>query len=409
MSKKIIAILLCLVLAFSLVACGSQTTYTFDGVSSGPTVASSVEGNNSNVVTVDGYVYYINASMPYYSSNTFGETTLGTINRMNLSTGAIEVIQPKLVADVAGGGLYIYGDKIYYTSPSDTTDRDGNREYTYLDIMMCDLNGANPVKLYTFGTLLAVSFAEENGKVYAVYEDEYEIKSIDLSASSPKSTVIASGYSSGVNSYAGIYLVRTETWYDNVYKLSPTGEETLVISGLVSSSEKCSISLLGVKNGKIYYTLSDNVVKQNAVTYSCNLDGSSDERITSLTVASGVEEYDGGYIFQSGTTIFYVKDGEYTVLDENGDSNFQVHEGYLFTYAFTDYVAQLYKTDIAAKIADPETERVLMFEDEDDYLYETTFTALSFSNGYGFYYSDNAYDKQMYAFDVDGVTSFSVE
>ncbi len=409
MSKRIIAILLCLVLAFSLVACSAVTTYTFDGVSGGPQAATSVYNNNSTVAFVDGYAYYINASMPYYSSNTFGSVTLGTLNRLDLSTGEIAVIQPKLLADSYASGFYIYGDKIYYTSPSDTTDRDGNREYTYLDIMVCDLNGANPTKLYTFGSLRTVSFDMENGVVYALYEDEYQIKSIDLSASNPSSTVIASDYTSGVSSSEGVYIIKNNTWYDELYLLSPTGGETLIVSGLVSSSEKCSISILGVKDGKIIYTLTDNVVKQNAVTYICDLDGSNNQRVTALTVSSGVVEYNGGYIFKSDQAIFYVKDGEFTVLDENGDDNFQVHEGYLFTYTFTDGVAQLYKTDIAAKIADEDTDRVLMFEDEDDYMYESTIASLVLYGGMGYYFSDNAYNKQMYTFDVTGTSSYSIE
>ncbi|MFI3166098.1 MAG: hypothetical protein R3Y45_07510 [Bacillota bacterium] len=409
MSKKIIAILLCLVLACSLVACSAETTYTFDGVSSGPTTATSVYNNNSTAVFVDGYAFYVNASMPYYSTNTFGETTVGTLNRLDLSTGEIVTIQPKLLADSYASGFYIYGDKIYYTSPSDTTDRDGNREYTYLDIMVCDLNGANPEKLYTFGTLLTVSFDVEDGVVYALYEDEYQIKSIDLSSSKTSSTVIASDYTSGVSSSEGVYIVKNNTWYDEIYLLSPTGTETLVVSGLVSSSEKCSITILGVKDSKLIYTLTDSVVKQNAVTYISDLDGSNAQRVTALTVSSGAIEYNGGFVFKSDTTIFYVKDGVFTVLDENGDDNFQVHDGYLFTYTFTDGAAPLYKTDIDAKIADSDTERVLMFEEADDYMYESTIASLVFYDGMGYYFSDNAYNKQMYTFDVDGLTSYSIE
>lgn len=409
MSKKIIAILLCLVMTVSLCGCG-ETTYTFDGVSGGPTVATSVENNNSNIVFVDGYAYYVGASRSIYNSNVFGEVTSGTIMRMNLSTGETVSIQPKLVADQGSAGLFIQDDKIYYTSPCDETDRDGSVQYSYHDIMVCDLDGSNPEKLYTFGTSAYVNFVSENGTVYAVYEDGYQLKAIDLSASNPSSTVIAEDYYSGVLSSYGVYVIRNEGWYQNVYSLSMTGEETLVISGKTSDSEKHDITILSIYDEKIYYSMADSVVKQNTETYACNLDGSNATKITSLSVSSRIMEYDGGYIFQVGSDIFLSKNGVFTLLDSSSAEGFKVEGGYLFTYTFDDsaYTAELYKLDIDAVVAGEEVEAELMFEADGDLMYESYFSALTFYDGVGYYYSYNSSTLGMACFDIDSNTSTSI-
>lgn len=408
MSKKIIAVILCLVMVLSLCGCSSQVTYTFDGVSTGPTSVANVENNGSNIVFADGYAYYVSASRSAYATNVFGETVYGAIMRENLSTGEIVTIQSKLVADQNSVGIFISGDKIYYTSPSDTTDRDGDLQVSYLDVMVCDLNGANPEKLYTFGYAAVVSFVEENGVVYAVFEDEYQLKAIDLSASKPSSTVIAEDYYSGVSSSYGVYIVRSEGWYQDVYKLSMTGEETLVISGKTSDSEKHDVSILAIRDNKIYYTMNDSVVKQNTVTYVCDIDGSNAEAITSLTTTSAIYPYADGYIFQVDANIYYKNGNEFVILDETTAGNFKIEGDYLFTCTFDSGIAELYKTDISAIIAGEEAEAELMFEESGDTLYETTIGSLTFYDGIGYYYSNNSSYKEFYAFDVEGYTSWSM-
>ncbi len=408
MSKKIIATILCLAMVLSLCGCGAQTTYTFEGVSGGPTTASSVSNNGTNMVFVDGYAFYVNNSRSAYAKNVFGETTEGAIVRQDLASGEIVTIQPKLVADQNAVGLFVSGSKLFYTSPSDTTDRDGKIQSSYLDIMVCDLNGANPQKLYTFGKAVAVTFLEENGVVFAVFEDQDGLKVIDLSVSSPASKVICEEYAGGKISPEGVFIVKSEGYFQDVYKIAMDGTQSLIISGKTSENEKHDITILSVADGKIAYTMKDDVVKQNAETFVCNLDGSNAEKITSLAVSSAVIPYAGGYIFQVGGDIFLKQGEKFTLLDDSKAGAFQAEGDYLFTCTFKEGTAELNKTNIAEILAGKEVESVVMFEDAEDLVYQSTFDSIIFNNGVGYYYSNNSETKEMHSFDVAGVTSKSI-
>ena len=93
-------------------------------------VSSETDGvsNGGFVVEKDNYVYFINGAEDYTASNKYGEVTKGALMRIAKSDlddskyQNAEVVVPMLfVAQNFNSGIYIYGDYVYYATP--TTDK----------------------------------------------------------------------------------------------------------------------------------------------------------------------------------------------------------------------------------------------------------------------------------------------
>ena len=148
MKKKIIIVIaVLLVAAFVLAGCESYKNATFDA---GDTTAA-VESNGGSVVKQGDYVYFINGYADYQTKaqdNWFGNVLKGAIMRIKTADLAdmskAEVIVPKsVVSSASNTGFSIYGDYIYYVSPSVSEDRSGSVQKDDLQFLRTGLNGQN--------------------------------------------------------------------------------------------------------------------------------------------------------------------------------------------------------------------------------------------------------------------------
>lgn len=98
---------------------------------------SEVVNNGSLVVQQGGYLYYVNgmdstSNITKPSDNYFGKASVkGSIMKSEIkndgSLGKTEVVVPKMFyTSASNGGFYIYGEWIYYLSPSTKTDNKSN-------------------------------------------------------------------------------------------------------------------------------------------------------------------------------------------------------------------------------------------------------------------------------------------
>ena len=148
MKKKVIIIIaIMLVAVLVLAGCESYKNAKFDrGDTSAP-----VESNGGSIVKQGDYIYFINGYADYQTKaqdNWFGNVVKGAIMRIKVADmddmSKAETIVPKsVVSSASNTGFSIYGNYIYYVSPSADEDRAGTVQKDNLQFMRTDLNGQN--------------------------------------------------------------------------------------------------------------------------------------------------------------------------------------------------------------------------------------------------------------------------
>ena len=244
----ITALILCLLTIFSAVGCGETSWGPIKG---GPSKTDAVESNGGMVVKKGEYIYFVNGVESYTSSNKFGKVVKGSICRAKESDlSDLQVIVPKIInSGDQFAGIQIYGNYVYYASPTTSKDKDGKVQNTYLDFCRTKLDGTGTERLfYVNDRTTQYRFIEVNGTLYIMYfEPGGNIYSYNTAKKEKKTLVddASSFYFSQNIDYNGIFFTRTivideeteqKEFYNNIYKVTATGEESLVLSGEPSSA-----------------------------------------------------------------------------------------------------------------------------------------------------------------------------
>lgn len=148
MKKKVIVII-AIVLVAILVLAGCES-YKNARVEGGDPTAK-VESNGGSIVKQGDYIYFINGYADYQTKaqdNWFGNVVKGAIMRIKAADlgdmSKAQVVVPKsVVSSASNTGFSIYGNYIYYVSPSVKEDRSGSVQNSDLQFMRTDLNGQN--------------------------------------------------------------------------------------------------------------------------------------------------------------------------------------------------------------------------------------------------------------------------
>jgi len=138
-----------------------------------------VESNGGFAVEKGDYIYYINGVGDNTALNDFGKPVKGAIYRVskeNLKNRNYSTVQ-KVVPSIAystdyGAGLFIYGDRIYYGTPSTAKNSEGVVQNSYLDMKSTKLDGTETLKeAYVSFPSAAYEyrFVEEGDTVYLLY------------------------------------------------------------------------------------------------------------------------------------------------------------------------------------------------------------------------------------------------
>ena len=170
--KKVIALILTLCLAVAvLTACG---TNGFKGVSQ---YGGEVSSNGGFAVVKGDYVYFVNGSASYSEDNTFGTPVKGALVRAKLADiknfGTMpesEVVVPKLFYtdyDRSVSGFNIFGDYVYYVTPSTTKDKTGTVQNDIAEFTKTKLDGTGTTVIASWsGLSTPYRYVEKNGNVY---------------------------------------------------------------------------------------------------------------------------------------------------------------------------------------------------------------------------------------------------
>lgn len=194
-----VATMLASTLAFS--ACGNNYQPGNDLTMPDTNVAA--VSNGGFAVEQGEYVYFINGVESYTANNTYGDVVKGALYRIkkaDLTTnpGAAEVVIPTLIGSQNfETGLYIYGDRIYYATPTTDKNLHGEVENSWIDFKSAKLDGTETMKGYMFrlsSNTTNFRFVEVNGVVYCMYEESGALKSYNTQTK--ETTVLVKGASS---------------------------------------------------------------------------------------------------------------------------------------------------------------------------------------------------------------------
>ena len=178
--------------ALSAVACGASWTSSVTLTNPG-----NVLQNGGFVAETDNYVYFINGEETYTENNKLGKPVKGALmvaEKSKLADGSAEAqtVVPKLFAagDV-NAGVYIYGDKIYYATPSVKKDTSGNAATEYLDVCSSTLDGKTHTTYTTVkGNSTNYRFVQTDSSVHFVYYNSEETSLVDYNVTAKSETVI---------------------------------------------------------------------------------------------------------------------------------------------------------------------------------------------------------------------------
>lgn len=146
----VIAVVVVVALMASLVACTPNFT-PLDG--GNPTAVS--ESNNGYVVKQGEFYYFINgytasSDITKAKDNKFGNVVKGAIMRTKknaegkFDANGGEVVVPMMVTSTnLDQGFSIFGEYLYYTTPSTKTDKYGALQTSFLEYKRCKITGAN--------------------------------------------------------------------------------------------------------------------------------------------------------------------------------------------------------------------------------------------------------------------------
>lgn len=208
-SKKILGLLAAVTLLGStavMSGCGGKY-YKADGLDGYVASQNAAVSNGGFAVEKDGYVYFINGKAENTAENKFGSVEKGALMRIktaDLNAGnyneAQTVVPLLFVAGNYNAGIYIYGDYVYFATP--TTDKDvktGEIANTHIDFKRAKLDGTEVMKNYFYRS--ATNNAKyrfvkgDDGKVYLLIEENGTLKSVNVEDEDAEPTVLVSGSS----------------------------------------------------------------------------------------------------------------------------------------------------------------------------------------------------------------------
>ncbi len=146
---KIICAATAAISVFGLVFASACGNLKRQAVSEKDTTASTVQSNGGFAVQTGDYVYFINGVQSNTADNTFGDVLKGSVQRIKKSdiaagnySSSLTIVPSVIYSGQYNAGIYIYGDYIYYTTPSTQKDGSGSILNGTLDFRRTTLDGA---------------------------------------------------------------------------------------------------------------------------------------------------------------------------------------------------------------------------------------------------------------------------
>lgn len=379
MKKKLLIALMLIICLLSLFACGES--FDFKALQGGPNLTDEVIGNGGVAVQKGDYIYMINGMANIIDDNDFGDAIRGAIYRLKVDNGKITeslIMAPKAFYHRDQGmGLFINGDKLYYTSPSNQKDKDGHRLISHYDVFSVNLNGTGTVRIGTFTDMTKSRFAVLNSVVCIVFERSEKIYMLKENGQVSEclqdyqQVVIGDDnciyYTKEVKKEGQIEGIEN---FNKVYKMPFLGEEEEVeLNGKNLAEDEYYVQLQKFENGVLYYSKNKKAGANPLNLFYAYRNGKE-----ILLTASEVSNpyflgFDGnkylGTLFLKDSNLILIKASENEDEAENDKPYYITSINGMPTYLFTDgnelyflLNQKLYKVEIFDGLNNPVKESV---------------------------------------------------
>lgn len=287
-NKQITIILACVMLLFSVALVACDGTPQFEYVTAPG--AGSVTSNGGVAVGYGDYIYYVNghASDVNAVNKYNGDAKQGDIVRISkadfeavvalndddtIASGdlaetisksvasKVEIVVPMFyytgnTTNTSVNGLFIYGNKLYFTTPNPDLTAGGNSQTNQLSIYNADLDGRNVTKLYTVEVNTAVvMLAEVDNVVYALYDntDLFAVNLSTLEETKVAEKVTSTNYNLAQKS---VYYINSDK--DICQYTAGDSEATVLVDN--TDSDHITYTIVSNNGGYVYYTVADSSV-----------------------------------------------------------------------------------------------------------------------------------------------------
>ena len=352
--KKLTSVAIAGTMAFAtvaLTACDKNYKGTkLDGFD----VTAEVTDNGGFAVKKGDYVYFINGHEDYTAENKYNDVTKGALMRIKSSDltsgnfGAAQTVVPMLfAAQNFSAGIYLYGDSVYYATPTTDKDLDGNVANDWIDFKSAKLDGSSAMKSHYFrleNNAVQYRFVEVAGVVYCLYVDGGNLYSYNTATETTETLVV------GASTY---YFDESDAENANVYYLMSvthnidSDNSTVATYNQIYSVNAAATAKISTSDDKVSYSVypDGDTAKTAYRTYSFKK-----SYLEEKNADAKESETDAPYDFKNYETMPYVNLGT-LVLDGIGsaealnektqyndvDAGVNENEPNGFTYAIQSY------------------------------------------------------------------------
>ena len=264
--------------------------------------------NGGFAVEKGNYVYFINGAEEYTASNKYGDVVKGALMRISKTdllnkdySKTVTVVPMLFVAQNYNAGIYIYGDRVYYASPTTEKDQSGNIQNDWISFKSAKLDGTEVMKDYYFRSddnATNYRYVEVEDVVYCLHVDDKTLYSYNTQTG--KDTVLVSGAGSD------FYFDTSDPESPEVYytmavtqDVDTANPSSFSYTQVYSVSADATVESVGIKDAKASYTV------KGGKTYSFD--------------ASYLQDNLSGFKADDYTTYPYVNLGD-LVLDGRGST-----------------------------------------------------------------------------------------
>lgn len=157
-------------------ACGAYNVKPLPGYVS---TQDKAQSNGGFAVGKGDYVYFINGREANTADNTYGKAVKGAIMRISKSNlaarnySAVDTVVPQIAySGNNDAGIFVYGDYVYYSTPSTELNSDGVVQNSHLAFKSAKLDGTQANQDYFVqysDNTIDYRYVEDNGTVYLIY------------------------------------------------------------------------------------------------------------------------------------------------------------------------------------------------------------------------------------------------
>ena len=272
-TKKIALILAVVLLIGALFA--ACESYKWGPVGSKESEAD-VINNGSLAVQQGKYLYYVNgmdstANITKPEDNYFGKASVkGSIMKSEIAEdGSLKntaVVVPKMFYTAyTGGGIYIFGDWIYYVTPTTKTDNSGVVQVDYLEYMRTKTDGSETQQITMVeGSSIEYVFTDDALLYYVsntLYKVGYTSDKVDKDA-----TVLAENVTDVLFNTDPVYKKGQSSVQDYVYYTQSYDSDSLISGNKLYATDGGEQILLA--DSKTYGTDGNDASKDKQFTYT---------------------------------------------------------------------------------------------------------------------------------------------